>query len=481
LGQGLGTDYSCELVRRATRLSDLMAAAAAATLSSRSPLLEEGQAGMVDRGSSHQRTRRYPRLRGGEGEEILMVVGGACVAFIIVIFAWINFMYAVVPPNHVGISFNSWTKQVDYSQLYTPGRVFSGPFYTYITFPLNIQNLQMRVMSRTSEGYPLDLKVEFQYQLMPDKILELYKHYTIKYEPVFQRNVRTALMKSVSDYDASDLFQKRSSMLEDMQYRVDKVLRKSYATCWGIQFDDVNQPAIFEKTLLTTQLQIWFAQTKLAEQKVSAITSNTSVLKAEFDKNISVVNSTATAKCKYIISAADAESNNYQNEANANATLITDKANAAASIIKRQATADAELSYQEAVAAGAGHVLREQAQSTVRTKQLQGLRLKYWKEVVGLSQEGLVKFQRLLGSYKHLEDVKFLFGFSNTYATAEASNVYRGGAPGAANLVEMAAIGGAAAATGAAKAAEHPDLVEALDVPVFAEKDVPDLQAMPEL
>jgi len=346
---------------------------------------------------------------------------------------------------------------------------------------LNTQAVKMRVVSRTSEGYPLDLKVDFQYQLMPDKILQLYKHYTVKYEPVFQRNVRTALMKSVSEYDARDLFEKRSDILEDMRKRLDHVLRKSYATCWGIQFDDVKQPAVFEKTLLTTQLQIWFAQTKLAEQKVSAIKASTSVLKAEFDKNISVVNSTATANCKYIISAADAESNNFQNEAKANATLITDRAHAKASTINREASADAELSYQQAVAVGAGHVLRERAEATVRTKTLQGLRLKYWKEVVGLSQDGLVKFQRLLGSYKHLEDVKFLFGFQNTYATAEASSGARGGAAGAAPLVEVAAVGGAAAAASAAAAEASPAPVEASGVPLFAEKAVPALEVAPEL
>merc|ERR1712129_474067 len=219
----------------------------------------------------------------------------------------------------------------------------------------------------------------------------------------------------------------------------------------------------------------------LAVQQVSAIQAKTSVLKAVFDMNISVINSTATADCKYIISAADAKSNNYQNEANANATLITDRANAAASTIKREASADAELSYQQAVAAGGGHVLRERAEATVRTKQLQGLRLKYWKEVVGLSQDGLIKFQRLLGSYRHLENVKFLFGFENTYATAEASNVARCGASGAANPLEMAAISGEVAATSAATATGQPLQVKASDVPVFAEKAVPDLLATPEL
>merc|ERR1740120_459101 len=101
-------------------------------------------------------------------------------------------------------------------------------------------------------------------------------------------------MKSVSDYEASDLFLKRNSILDDMRRRVDKVLRESYARCWGVQFDDVNQPAVFENTLLQTELQRWYRQTKLAEQHISAIQAKTQVLHTEIDKNTSVVNSTAS-------------------------------------------------------------------------------------------------------------------------------------------------------------------------------------------
>jgi len=458
-----------------------MMTGAVATLGARSPLLEEGQTGRVDSGNARQ--RGYPRLRGGDGDEIMYGLAGCCVCSIfLVVICWINFMYAVVPPNHVGISFNTWSKQVDYSQVYQPGRVFSGPFYTYIIFPLNTQNVNLGSQSlRTSDGYPLKLNMDFQYQLMPDKILQLYKHYTVKYEAIFMRNVRTAMMKTMSEYGASDLFKRRSDILDDMRNRADKVLRESFATCWGIQIDDVKQSDRFEQTLLNTQLQIWYANTKRAEQKVSGIKAKTSVLKAEFDKNTSVVNSAAAAKCKFIISAADAESNNYQNEAQANATLITDQAQAAGSTMTREATADAELDYQEAVALGNGNVLRERAEAAVNMKKLVGLRLGYWRDLVGLSADGLVKFQRLLGSYKHLENVKFLFGFENTYATAEASNAGRGGAPAAANFVEMAAVGGAAAATSAATATGHPAPSNALGVPVFAEKAVPEVKATPEL
>merc|ERR1712157_688449 len=99
---------------------------------------------------------------------------------------------------------------------------------------------------------------------------------------------------------------------------------------------------------------------------------------------------------------------------------------------------------------GNAEVLAERAEANMRKVKLQGLRLQYWKEKMGLSEDGMVQFQRLLGSYKHLEDVKFLFGFENTYATAEASPgaaapaAVGAGGSGMARDVEMAAISGAA-------------------------------------
>lgn len=409
------------------------------------------------------------------------VCGCGCLVVFIVPWLVVTNLFAAVPPNHVGIQFDTFSKQVDKTRLFDAGRHFTGPFVQYITFPLNIQNVQMELESRTAEGYPLILKVEFQYQLNPGKILELYEHYTVKYAPVFQRNVRAALMKSVSDYDASDLFLKRKAILDDMEGRIDSILRESYATCWGVQFDDVKQPDVFENTLLQTELQRWFAQTKLAEQRISAIQANTSVLKAEFDKNISVVNSTATAECKYIISQAEADAKNYENEAQANGTLLLDAANAYSSSIMREATAQGELEYQEATAEGNGKVLAERAQALMRSVKVQGLQLQYWKEKIGLSADGMVHFQRLLGSYKHLEDVKFLFGFKNTYATAEASPGVGdpatdsmsapGAGGGAAERIQMAAVGGAAATASSLAAAPRLG-----SEPLGSELEAPDLE-----
>lgn len=363
---------------------------------------------------------------------------GGCCSLLVLVMLFLNWFFASVEPNHVGIKFNTLTKQVDLGNVYPPGRHLTHPFVKFIAFPMTVQNVAMTLTTRTSEGYPLTLKTEFQYKLLPEKVLQLYSHYTTNYKPVFQRNVRAAMMKSMSDYDAPALFKNRKFILQDMERRVQQVLMESYAKCWSLQFDDVTQPPAFEKTLLLTQLQEWYSKQKLAEQRISAIQAKTQVLQAEFNKNISVVNSTATARCQYIHSEAIATSSNFQNEAHANATLLTDKAKAQGGVMVRQAQAEGELEYQRALALGETAVLRERAEAKMRQTHLEGLRLQYWQEQMGLSEAGLVQFQKLLGSYDRLENITFLFGFDNAYASAEASPVSKTSA-----LAELTAIAGA--------------------------------------
>jgi hypothetical protein len=371
-----------------------------------------------------RRLGRKFRLRGGADENAPVngCVGVASAIAVLFVFGvFVDRTSAVVEPNHIGIKRKAITNQVDLNRVYHSGRHWWEPLTTFVLFPTTVQNVKMEFTSRTSEGYPLNLKAEFQYQLIPDKITELYSHYTVKYEAVYQRNVRAEMMKAMSEYDASALFKKRVEILKDMETRVDRVLRDSYARCWSVQFDDVMQPAAFEKTLLLTQLQEWYSRQKLAEQRTSAIEAGTQVLEAEFNKNISVVNSTATQKCKYIISQATAYASNYENEAQSNATLLTDKAKAEGSVVEREVGAAAELRYQEALAQGDSSVLKEKAEANMRSTKLEGLRLRYWKNEVKLSEAGLVQFQKLLGSYERLENVTFLFGFGNSYASADAS------------------------------------------------------------
>lgn len=388
------------------------------------------------------------------GVSAMSMCGLICI--LAVPIAWWN-MSAIIPPNHVGIRYNAFSKAVDYSDYFVPGRHFAGPMVSFILFPTSILNSQMELVSRTSEGYPLTLKMSFQYQIIPEHVLELYRAYNVKYELVIVRNARDAMMKAVSQYSATDFFMKRQSIIDDMHKLLQERLIQSYVNCWWIQFDDVQQSHTFEDNLLRAQLQEWFVYTKEAQQIVSAIQANTSVLKAEFEKNISIVNSTAIADCALLISKAEAQAQVFLREAEANATLMVDSAQATSSTIVRQTAATGELKYQAASAEGNKLKLTEEASANKRSVALEGLRLKYWKELLGLSAAGLVQLQRIVGnSYKKLEDVNFFFGFENSYATADGNAAAK--APSArtsaARVAELAAIGGGEAGAAAANAVE---------------------------
>lgn len=428
-----------------------------------SPLLEEGRrqeqsADLLVGQPSQRRSGRLAglRLRGGEDEEY--IVAGACGSCLCIMFLVVFMFTSAVMPNHMGIKYNSLTKHSDLTATYGPGRHWSSPTTSYILFPTTLQNVHLQMISRTNEGFPITLEVTVQYRLMQDKIVEIYKEFNIKYEQVYIRNIRDQLMKVISDYSASDFYAIRGEILTKMKKLLVQRLAKTYAEIWDIQFNDVAQSTGFEQTLLRAQLQNWFAKTKMQEQKVSAVKAHTAVIKAIFDANISNVNSTATNECAFLTSKASAQASIYLQEAEANATLLIDQAKANGTRIVQESSALAELVFQKASAEGNGLVLTEKAHADQRETQLQGLQMHYWKTIVGLSDTALVAFQKLVGdAYKQLEDVTFLFGFKNTYATADVSkpSATQAGSPSTARAIELAAITGNAA--GAAAANVVPD------------------------
>lgn len=439
-------------------------------MTSSSPLLEEGR---QERATSavldtHHRLASIPRLRlkGGD-DNMLKLGGGMCCCLVICLLLFSSMFSAVILPNHVGIQYNSLTKHTDTSKTFPPGRYWQGPFNKYIMFPTTLQVVHLEMVSRTNEGFPIDLTVTVQYRLQRDKIIELYKEFNIKYEQVFIRNIRDSMMRAISEYSAQDFYQIRKKILDEMETIARARLDTTYAEVWSIQFDDVAQSTQFESTLLQAQMQNWYARTKMKEQEVSAVKAHTAVIRAQFDKNISIVNSTATSECAFITSTASAQASIYTQEADANATLIIDQAKATGTRIVQEALAKAELVYQTALAESNSFVLREKAHADQRNTAVQGLQLKYWKNIVGLSETGLVEFQKIGGqAYKQLEDVNFLFGFENTYATADVGKLsqnamptvssdpppqqLQAASPSMAQAVELAAITGHAAGSAAA-------------------------------
>merc|ERR1719387_2015121 len=100
--------------------------------------------------------------------------GVACLGFFVFLYVSIQCLFAVIPPNHVGVRYNSFTKDVDYSRVFEPGRHFTGPLSTYILFPTTVQFMKLKLITRTNDGFPVTLGVTIEYQLKKDMVIKIY-------------------------------------------------------------------------------------------------------------------------------------------------------------------------------------------------------------------------------------------------------------------------------------------------------------------
>lgn len=257
--------------------------------------------------------------------------GGFC---ILIAIALLSNLAGAVPPLTVAIKYNSFNKAADTSTIYRPGRHFLKPMMSFLYFPSDVRNIEFSsgklqengvrypaLHTRTKEGLGLHLQVALQYQLMPDKVGQLYDEFNQAYEDVFISAVRDILIKAASEYEARQFWQERELFGNKMQSMVDKVLRRMYARCWGLQLLMIDLPDAYEESIVTTQVQ---GQSKLMSQQqqmVSRIQAETGVIEADYDRQVKII--LAQGKGNYTLTTQKAAAHAQQRVVTIQTEMIT--------------------------------------------------------------------------------------------------------------------------------------------------------------
>lgn len=252
--------------------------------------------------------------------------GGTCTLFLLGVF--VSVIYAsigAVPPLHVAIKYNTFSKAADVSKTYKPGRYVIGPFNQFLYFPSNVKNLEFTndprlaslgiryapLHTRTKEGLGLHMRVSLQYRLRPEAVPQLYAEFNKDYEQVFISSVRDVLIKAASEYEANQLWEEREKVGDEMQRLVDDSLRSTYAECWGLQLMVIDLPDTFEKTIVATQVQQQSMLTREQEQLSAKIRAKTTVIKAEYERQVKVM--LANGHANYTVTTKEAQALAHQN------------------------------------------------------------------------------------------------------------------------------------------------------------------------
>mmetsp|Transcript_75962 Transcript_75962/g.220609 ORF Transcript_75962/g.220609 Transcript_75962/m.220609 type:complete len:378 (-) Transcript_75962:86-1219(-) len=303
--------------------------------------------------------------------EFLMQVLALAVALpVLIIFLSID----AVEQNEYGLMYNWVTKRLG-TEVYHGGTHFVGFWNKFIVFPATVQTIEFSdrprfshaplLHTRTKEGLGLFLAISFQYKLDPNHLSDLFALTTTNYEGLYRRIARDQLLEAASDYEGPQYWLERRRIGDHMRNLVDEQLKQSYASLWDFQLQVIDLPDKYEGTITKTEVQRQIIKTRRNEQLAKSIRADTEVLRAEFARQIQIVQADATA--------------NY--------TLQTKVAEAEAS--QRKIAAEAET-------------------------------LGYIRSKLGLSPEEAVRYEQL-GSFHDLDNATFVAGLPNGMETGVAA------------------------------------------------------------
>jgi len=210
-----------------------------------------------------------------------------------------------VEQNEYGLVYNWITKTIG-KRVYHGGTHPIGFWNKFVVFPATVQSIEFSnrrwplansptLQTRTKEGLALHLSISFQYTLDPERLPQLYALTNVAYEALFARIARDQLMEAGAEYEGPQYWLHRHEVGALMNTRVGQALQKTCATLWGLQLLVIDLPDRYEQAITLTQVQQQIIKTRRNEQYAASIRADTDVLKADFDRQILVVQASAQA------------------------------------------------------------------------------------------------------------------------------------------------------------------------------------------
>ena len=112
----------------------------------------------------------------------------------------------------------------------------------FITYPATVVNVDFSdfedsdarpFQARSQEGLSIEIAFSFQYQLIKEKIPDLYKLSQQRYEENYIRLVKGAIIELSSNFSTTDYWKHRDVVGENYRKAIDDKLIDNYGRCTG--------------------------------------------------------------------------------------------------------------------------------------------------------------------------------------------------------------------------------------------------------
>ena len=254
-------------------------------------------------------------------KETLTILG--IIFFIIFIIIYSLISMDVVEPLEYGLPYNKFTKNIG-KEAYEAGRYILNPFKSFLKYPKNLVTIEFSeskkaeskpLQTRTGEGLSVVLSVSFQYQLIKNKIPDLYNLANINFHSTYVRISRDVILKVGGMFNATDYWMNRVKIAEIMKQTMDNELLKAFGHCVSLQLLKIELPKTYEDSIVQTQVEMQKINMRKFEQSAELIRQNSLVIISEAEQKIRITNATGLAEASRI--KAFARANALNNTVNA--------------------------------------------------------------------------------------------------------------------------------------------------------------------
>jgi regulator of protease activity HflC (stomatin/prohibitin superfamily) len=308
-----------------------------------------------------------------ENMRVKLVALGVLVVAGIITLALTLESFDELAPEEMGLHYDSHKEQVkdDSGMAFMNGKYFLGLGQYFIKFPSTVTSMTLNnLLSRTSDGLAIHISVNFDYQLDPYSLLELYKKFgkckegeeecegQETYKNIFSRIVENVLKLEATKHTASSFFTNRTTIglrLED-RLRAEFIPQRIYAKVIAFQMLDIKLPKEFEAAVSENKLLLKEVETKEIERKRKVVEWTTILLQKEQRVSVDLKLAEATAAKTVVQAEADGRALVTQAENDAKARIL--EAEAKARTMKLDADSEAVTRVLQAQA-NAAKILKE--------------------------------------------------------------------------------------------------------------------------
>lgn len=251
-----------------------------------------------------------------------------------------------IEPDMIGLHYDSHKEIVsdDNGQAFAAGKYYLGLGHRFLKFPATVMGMSFNNLhSRTSDGLGIWLSINFDYQLDPFSLMNLYRTFGEEgYVEMFRRIAENVLKVEATQYQANEFFTNRTTIgfRVEQRLRSEFIPQRIFAKVMSFQLLEIKLPEEFEKAVSEHKLLLKDVETKTIERTRKVVEWNTTLLMETQRVNVDLKKAEAEAT-KRVLSASGSSVSTLTKASNDASTRILDAESLARTLI-----VDAKSNYE---------------------------------------------------------------------------------------------------------------------------------------